>query len=203
MKRKIVLFGGTFDPVHCGHVQVAEYAAEHIGGDEVVFVVAKRSPHKNVFASASGVHRVAMVELAIAGYEKFCVSDCELGRGDPSYTFDTVTSFRDEYGAGCEFYWLLGADMVKDLLRWYKVRELIDACNICVMYRGGFERPDFSGFGELGVERVEKLKKCVISTPVIDVSSTEIRSKLSEGGDVSGFLCPAVLDYIKKNGLYR
>lgn len=203
MKRKIILFGGTFDPVHCGHVEVAEYAAEHIGVDEVVFVVAKRSPHKNVFASASGRQRVAMVELAIAGYEKFRVSDCELGRSDPSYTYDTVKIFRDEYGDGCEFYWLLGADMVKALLRWHKVRELIDACNVCVMYRGGFECPDFSGFGELGVGRVEKLKINVISTPVIDVSSTEIRSKLLAGGDVSGFLCPSVLDYIKKNGLYR
>lgn len=203
MKRKIILFGGTFDPVHTGHIKVAEFAFDYIGGDEVVFVVANRSPHKDTFASVGGRCRLEMVALAVAGKENFRVSDCELHRADPSYTIDTVRSFIEQYGPDAEFYWLVGADMVKDLGRWHEVEQLLDLCNVCVMYRGGFEKPDFSDFSDLGAKRVEKLKKNVICTPLIDVSSTEVRFKLARGEDLRGFLCPSVLEYIEKNGLYR
>ena len=203
MKSKIILFGGTFDPIHSGHVKVAEFAFDYIGGDELVFVVAKRSPHKCVFPSVEGSFRLEMVDLAVAGKDNFRVSDCELHRGDPSYTIDTVSSFIEEYGPDTDFYWLVGADMVKDLPRWHEVDQLLDLCNVCVMYRGGFGEPDFSEFSGLGAERVEKLKKNVICTPLIDVSSTEVRTKLACGEDLRGVLCPPVLEFIEKNGLYR
>lgn len=203
MKHKIILFGGTFDPIHSGHIKVAEFAFDYIGGDELVFVVAKRSPHKDDFASVDGGFRLAMVELAVSGKNNFRVSDCELNRGAPSYTIDTVLSFIEDYGPETEFYWLVGADMVKDLPRWHEIGQLLDLCNVCVMYRGGFVEPDFSGFFDLGANRVEKLKKNVICTPLIDVSSTEVRLKLACGEDLRGILCPSVLDYIEKNGLYR
>lgn len=203
MKHKIILFGGTFDPIHSGHVKVAEFAFDYIGVDEIVFVVAKRSPHKNDFASVDGRCRLAMVELAVGGKENYRVSDWELNRGDPSYTIDTVLSFIEEYGSDTEFHWLVGADMVKDLPRWHEIGQLLDLCNVCVMYRGGFGEPDFSGFFDLGANRVEKLKKNMICTPLIDVSSTEVRFKLARGEDLRGILCASVLEYIEKNGLYR
>jgi nicotinate-nucleotide adenylyltransferase len=203
MKDRIILFGGTFDPVHSGHTTVATFATEKIGADEVVFIPAKRSPHKNVFPVASGASRVEMLRLALAGNAKFSVSSCELERPDPSYTIETVSMFAARYGPDAQLYWLVGADAVGDLVRWHRAERVLDMCNLCVMYRAGYPEPDFAQLECLGAERVEKLSKHALATPLVDISSTEIRHKLAAGGDVSGLLSPAVLGYIEKNGLYR
>ncbi|MCD6392232.1 MAG: nicotinate-nucleotide adenylyltransferase [Planctomycetes bacterium] len=203
MKDRIILFGGTFDPVHLGHTTVAGFACEQIGADEVVFIPAKRSPHKNVFPVASGACRVEMLMLAVAGNAKFSVSSCELERPDPSYTFETVSMFAGRYGPKAQLYWLVGTDAVGDLCRWHRVERVLDICNLCVMYRAGYPEPDFSRLSCLGAERVEKLSKNAIATPLVDISSTEIRRKFAAAEDVTGLLSPAVLDYIEKNGLYR
>jgi len=189
--------------VHLGHTTVAAFAAEQIGADEVVFIPAKRSPQKNVFPVASGASRVEMLKLALAGNAKFKVSSCELERSDPSYTVETVSMFAARYGPGAQLYWLVGADAVVDLARWRHVERVLDMCNLCVMYRAGYPEPDFGQLDCLGAERVEKLGKHALATPLLDISSTEIRRKLAAGGHVSGLLSGAVLDYIEKNGLYR
>jgi nicotinate-nucleotide adenylyltransferase len=203
MKDRIILFGGTFDPVHLGHTTVAAFAAEQIGAGEVVFIPAKRSPHKNVFPVASGASRVEMLSLAVAGNAKFSVSSCELERAAPSYTVDTLSMFAGRYGPKSQLYWLVGADAVGDLALWHRAERVLDMCNLCVMYRAGYPKPDFSQLDCLGAERVEKLSKHALATPLVDISSTEIRRKLSVAEDVSGLLSLAVLGYIGKNGLYR
>ena len=203
MKDRIILFGGTFDPVHLGHTTVAAFAAEQIGADEVVFIPTKRSPHKNVFPVASGASRVEMLRLALSGTANFSVSSCELERPDPSYTFATVSMFAGRYGPESQLYWLVGADAVVDLGRWHRVERVLDMCNLCVMYRAGYPEPDFSRLACLGAERVEKLSKNAIATPLVDISSTEIRRKLAAAEDVTGLLSPVVLGYIEENGLYR
>ena len=144
--RKIILFGGTFDPIHLGHTAVAAFAAENIKAEKVIFVPAKRSPLKNLLPKAGDSDRFAMIALAIAGNEKFELSDCELKKSTPSYTLDTVREFKKAYGEDVEIYWLVGADSVDDLPYWYKITELIDECNLCVMYRAGYEKPDFKKF---------------------------------------------------------
>ncbi|MBN1391328.1 MAG: nicotinate (nicotinamide) nucleotide adenylyltransferase [Sedimentisphaerales bacterium] len=204
VKRKIALFGGTFDPVHIGHTAVAAIAAEHIGAEKVAFVPAKRSPLKNFFPEASDDDRLAMIALAIADNDKFELNDYELRKPKPSYTIETVRYFQGEYGAGFLIYWLLGADSISELSRWYGIIELIDECNLCVMFRGGFSPPDFAKFKDIwGEARVEKLQSNIIRTPLIDISSTEIRNRLASGRDVSGMLTPPVADYIRKHGLYQ
>jgi nicotinate-nucleotide adenylyltransferase len=200
---KLILFGGSFDPIHKGHLDVASYSFEKIGADKLFFIPAKRSPHKEDFPSASEADRVSMIRLAIGEQQRFAVSDFELKRPAPSYTIDTVFEFKKEYGDLTEIFWLIGADMIKELDKWHRVGELIDACNLCVMYRAGFKRPDFTEFREhLGQNRVEKLDKFVISTPLIDISSTEVRQNLAKRRDVSGFLAGSVLGYIAENKLY-
>jgi len=100
--------------------------------------------------------------------------------------------------------WLVGADGVNDLQHWFAIEELIDACNLCTMYRAGCEPPDFAGFeGVWGRRRVEKLQRNIIKTPLVNVSSTEIRERLAAGGDVADMLHPGVADYIRKHALYR
>ncbi len=203
-KRKIVLFGGTFDPIHLGHTGVITEAAKLAGAEKVIFIPAKRSPLKGFIPSASDNDRLAMIALAIAGHNNLELSDYELKKTEPSYTFETVRHFKAELGSEAEIYWLIGADSIDDLPHWYKIKELIDECSLSTMYRAGFEPPDFSKFTKLwGRRRIEKLQRNVIKTSLIDISSTEVRNRLASGGDVSNMLHPAVAEYIHKHDLYQ
>ena len=204
VKKKIALFGGTFDPVHLGHTAVAAAAAEHIGAEKIVFIPAKRSPLKDSFPEAGDDDRLAMIALAIADNKKFQLNDYELKKTKPSYTLETVRRFQADYGAKALIYWLVGADSIDELSRWYGIVELIDECNLCVMFRAGCEPPDFAKFKNIwGPARVEKLQRNIIRTPLIDISSTEIRNRLAAGRDVTDMLAPQVADYIRKHGLYQ
>lgn len=203
-KRKIALFGGTFDPVHIGHISVAEDAARQIGVEKIVFVPAKRSPLKGFLPQAGDEHRLAMIAIAITEKENFEVSDFELNKPAPSYTLRTVKKFQADYGEDCAIYWLLGADSIDDLQYWRAIEELIDACNLCTMYRAGCNPPDYTEYEAIwGRSRVEKLQRNIIKTPLVDVSSTEIRGRLALGEDTTGMLQDAVADYIRCHNLYR
>ncbi|MHC4295991.1 MAG: nicotinate-nucleotide adenylyltransferase [Planctomycetota bacterium] len=204
MKTRIVLFGGTFDPIHLGHTTVAADAARSIGAEKVVFIPAKRSPLKGFLPIASDGDRLEMIALATAD-EKICeASDFELNKPAPSYTLETVQKFQAAYGDEASIYWLIGADGVNDLTYWHKIVELIDACNLTTMYRAGCEPPTFAKFeGLWGRKRVEKLERNIVQTPLVDISSTEIRKRLTEGRNVSKMLHPAVYGYICEHGLYR
>lgn len=204
IKRKTALFGGTFDPIHIGHTTVAAAAAEHIGADKVVFIPAKRSPLKRSSPKAGDADRLAMISLAIADNKEFDLSDYELRKPQPSYTLETVRHFQAEYGSEVSIYWLAGADSIDELSRWYGIADLIDECNLCVMFRAGYARPDFTKFEDAwGAGRVEKLRRNVIPTPLVDVSSTDIRNRLAAGRDVAGMLAPAVAEYICEHNLYQ
>lgn len=202
--RKIALFGGTFDPVHLGHTKIASYAAEKIGAEKTIFIPAKCSPLKALSPAASASDRFEMIKLAIAGGSDFEVSDYELSKEGNSYTIETVRHFKEDCGKNAEIYWLMGADTIDEFVRWHRVVELIDECNLCAMYRAGCERPDFAGFEKVwGVGRVKKLQANIIETPLINISSSEIRSRIKAGEDISDMVCPAVCEYIQKHGLYK
>ncbi len=203
MAEKIILFGGTFDPVHTGHIEVAQAAAEKIGAKKAILIPARRSPHKNQKPVAIDIDRIAMLKLAIKDKNLFQISTIELNRAEPSYTIDTIHQLKQKFGGDCELYWLIGADMLKSLPLWHKVIELMDQCNISVMNRGGFDKPDFDSLiAKFDKETIEKLKKNSIETPLIDISSTEIRRKLADDEDAGEFLHPEVLKYIKDRRLY-
>jgi nicotinate-nucleotide adenylyltransferase len=203
VKRKIALLGGTFDPIHLGHTAVAAHASKQIGTTKVIFIPAKRSPLKGSPPKASNDDRLKMITLAIAKDEKFEVSDWELKRAEPSYTLETVRHFQQCLGKDTSIHWLMGADGVDELPLWYGIVKLIDECNLSVMYRAGCKPPDFDKFETLcGQQRIEKLRRNIIQTPLIDISSTEIRNKLAAGLDVSDMLHPSVAGYIRKHNLY-
>jgi nicotinate-nucleotide adenylyltransferase len=199
----MALFGGTFDPIHPGHTAVAAAAGESIGAEKVVFIPARRSPLKAFFPEAGDEDRLAMISLAISGNVGFELSDYELKKTGPSYTLETVRYFQSKLGGNTVIYWLAGADSLEDLPHWYGAQELIDECNLAVMYRAGFKAPDFLRFEPVwGRQRVDKLQRNVIKTPLIDISSTEVRKRFAAGRDVSGMVCPKVLQYIREHGLY-
>lgn len=202
--RRIALFGGTFDPIHLGHTTVAQAAAQQIEAERLIFVPARISPLKGFFPFARDDDRLRMIELAIAGNLLFAVSDSELKRPAPSYTLDTVRQFKNECGPETAVHWLIGADVVGDLVHWYKIPELIDQCHLTTMRRPGYPRPDFERFEPLwGAQRVAKLQQDVIEAPLINISSTEVRRRLAAGEDVSGMLHPDVIRYIHRHNLYR
>jgi nicotinate-nucleotide adenylyltransferase len=203
MKGKIILLGGSFDPIHNGHIIIARHAIAHTGADKLVFIPAQRSPHKPQFPAAGAADRLKMVELAIADEKKMSASDCELKREPPSYTIDTVRHFQKEYGPEVNLYWLIGADMLKDLPRWYRIEELLDECSLSLMMRPGFDKIELMRFVAIfGQARVNKLERNIIDNPLIDISSTEIRRRIASGQDVSQMVHPAVLAYIKEKRLY-
>jgi nicotinate-nucleotide adenylyltransferase len=193
--KKIILFGGTFDPIHNGHLAVAKSASQQIGASKVIFIPARRSPHKHLKPFATDDDRLTMLRLAIGSDNLFDASAIELNRGEPSYTIDTIRLLKQKMGEDCVFYWLLGADMLKDLMKWHKIGELMNECNICVMNRGGFDRPNFNGLPE-------KLRQNQIQTPLIDISSTEIRKRVADEQNISELVPPEVLAYIQKRKLY-
>jgi len=203
-RKKIILFGGTFDPIHLGHIQVADAALQHVGAEQIIFIPAKRSPHKKQQPIASETDRIAMIQLAIGARKDFSLSDCECKRPQPSYTLDTVREFLAQYGPDTALIWLVGADAVKDLPHWYRIDELLAAADIAVMYRAGYPRPDFEGCRpDLTPRQIEKLEKNVVPVPLVDISSTGIRTRLSQGQNVDDMLPAEVLAYIKTHDLYQ
>ncbi|MCE5341401.1 MAG: nicotinate (nicotinamide) nucleotide adenylyltransferase [Planctomycetaceae bacterium] len=202
-KEKIILFGGTFDPIHNGHIEVAICAMEKICASKFFFIPARRSPLKNKQPVAYDTDRIAMIQLAIERNKDFEISNVEMNRAEPSYTIDTIRQLHEKLGENCEFYWLIGADMLKDLPLWHEINDLLSECNICVMNRGGYQKPNFDSLrGRLSPEHIANLKKNMLETPMLEISSTEIRKQLVDEQDVSKFLPPAVIDYIKRRKLY-
>ena len=145
-----------------------------------------------------------MIALAVAENKNFQLSDYELKKAESSYTLHTVRQFQAEDGSEVLIHWLTGADSIDELSRWYKITALLDECNLSVMYRAGCNIPNFGRFNAVwGPGRIEKLQQNVIPTPLIDISSTQIRNGLAGALDVGDMLLPSVADYIHEHGLYK
>lgn len=199
----IILFGGTFDPIHNGHLAVAADAFARLEAHRLFFIPARRSPHKGDGPFASGDDRLAMIRLAIKHHEGFEADDCELRRAEPSYTLDTVLYFRSQFGRTATLFWLVGADAVRCLEHWYRIEQVLELCRLCIMHRGRMPRPDLGRLiPVLGATRVARLEKDILPTPRVDISSTEIRTRLAAGKSVESLVPEPVLDYIHQKGLY-
>ena len=182
MKRKIILFGGTFDPVHHGHTAVAQSAVDQIGADKLIFIPAKCSPHKQTHPQASDHARMAMLALTTAGNDKFSVSDCELKRPLPSYSLDTVNFFRRICGDNVQLYWLIGADMIPGLPAWHKIERIVEQCSLCIMTRPGYQDSGFAALERiLTPAQIQRLSRNMITVPSVETSSSRIRELLAGG----------------------
>lgn len=199
---KIILFGGTFDPVHIGHVTVADFARKKIGAERVIFIPAKQSPHKKTAPKANDFFRFEMLQLAVEGMTDLSVNDCEIERGLPSYTIDTVKYFNDRF-PDAKIYWLVGADALSSLHHWHCITELVELCTLSIMYRAGFPIPDMVSLeNTLNDEQIKKLEHNVIETPLIDASSTMVRQNIAKGSGITQLVGEKVAQYIKNNLLY-
>jgi len=206
----IGILGGTFDPVHFGHLRPALEIHEALGLDEVRLVPCLQPPHRPQ-PVASGRQRLAMLQAAVMGHPAFSIDERELGREGPSYTFDTLVSLKEEPG-NRSLCLMIGMDAFRGLPTWHRWHELIDLCHMVVMTRPGAEPP---GQGELAdfvkLHRVRGIDKLGTqasglllfhNVTHLDISGTQIRKLLSAGRDAE-FLIPAgVYDIIRREGLY-
>ena len=193
--------GGTFDPIHLGHIAAAEAARINFSLAKVIFVPAGEPPHKAGKVTNSQ-HRLAMVKLAIEGNDFFEISDLEISKPGKSYTVDTIAFFQELLGKQVELLFITGADAILDILTWYRVRELMQTCNFIAVTR--------PGFAELGLnQELEKMPRYVsqrvrvLEVPGLHISSTRIRADIGAGKEVSGLVPEKVAQYIKKYNLYR
>jgi nicotinate-nucleotide adenylyltransferase len=199
----IGILGGSFDPPHLAHLAVAETAIGALALERVVFIPARRPPHKTGRDLADAADRLEMVRLAISGHPAFEASDIELAREGPSYSLDTVKHFRDEAG-GAEIFFLIGMDSLIDLPTWYRIDELARLCRFVPFPRPGSPTPSAEHLAPaLGMEEARAVLQRALPMPPMDISSTEIRRLAAEGRSVRRFVPEAVADYIARRGLYR
>jgi nicotinate-nucleotide adenylyltransferase len=186
---KVGVFGGSFDPVHLGHLVVAEAAAQRLGLEQVRFVPAGRHPFKTGH-HASPEHRVAMVDLAIRGNPRFLLDAREAVRAGPSYTVETLRQLRAE-APGDSLFLLIGADAARELPAWHDAEDIAAAAVIVVLTRPGVAAPAHPLIGQIA------------EVPGIDISATAVRDAVRSGTSIRYLVPAAVEDYIRTHGLYR
>jgi len=206
MPTDIVLFGGTFDPVHNGHLIVARALAEQRGYERITLVPAASPPHKGA-AEASGEDRLAMLRLAVAGEELFDICELELRRAGPSYTHDTLRELRGRHGGAANLHWVIGADMLEDLPNWYRGRDVVEMANLIVAVRPPWDRRLPAIWANLASDFpsdwIQAVSKQVITVPLIDISSTEIRRRVAGGLSIQYLVPQTVEAYIAGHHLYH
>jgi nicotinate-nucleotide adenylyltransferase len=201
---RIGLFGGSFNPVHAGHLIASRAAAEHLRLQRVYLVPAAVPPHRAPKSLVAPEHRLQMLRLATEREGLFEVSDCEIRRPGPSYTVLTVEEFRRQLGDSAELFWIIGADSLPELANWYQVERLVDLCQIVTAARPGWEVPDLSALSRrLRPDQVEKVRGGILQTPRIDVNASEVRRRIAAGLSIRYLVPDAVADYIAAQNLYR
>ena len=219
--RSLGLFGGTFDPVHRGHLAAARTARERLHLDAVHFVVAGRPPHKERSPLSPYPHRCAMVSLACACQPGLVPSLAEAGPDFSGaatfYSVDLVRAYRKHLARGAHLYFLIGADAFLEVGKWREPEALLDACDFVVVSRPGFSLEQLRAAlppnmlprsrerrtSSRGTLRLRRSTVHLISSVNVPVSSTDIRRRVARGRSISGLVPAAVEDYIRKQSLYR
>jgi len=219
---KTLCFGGSFNPVHHGHLVTARAAAEVLGFNRVLLIPSGQPPHKPYHTDlAASHHRLAMCRLAVVGSDLFEVSDLEIARPGPSYTLLTVRELQQKGYAKSysldvrptvrdttfpsksrtivdKLAWLIGADMLNSLPKWHEPGALLNEVRFVILARPGYVF-DWSGLGP----DYQPLRSDVVQAPLLDISSTDIRARVRSGKPIDYLTPPAVVDYIRECGLYR
>ncbi len=197
---RIGVLGGTFDPIHFGHLAAAEEARLALDLERVLFVPAGVSPLKRDQARTPALHRLAMTRLAVASNPHFAVSTVDLDREGPSYTVDTLAILQAELGPAAELFFIVGADSLVDLARWHDPARLIQLCHLVAVSRPPYE------YDPAALERaLPGVTERVIYLPVplLDIASSDLRRRVREGRSIRYYVPAAVVDYIQAHNLYH
>ena len=197
---KIGVLGGTFDPIHNGHLGIADAACRELGLARVLFVPARDPWLKGRVDVVPSRDRFEMVKLAISGTPRYEISRVDLQREGPSYTVDTLSDLRRELGASAELYFILGMDAMEDLPEWREPDRIVQMCRLVVAKRPGVGIIDLKAL-EARLPGISG-RVVVIDNDLYDINSTEIRRLVAAGRSISGLVPDAVARYIRENGLY-
>jgi nicotinate-nucleotide adenylyltransferase len=202
-KERIGIVGGSFNPVHFGHLIIAQDAWDHLALSKLIFVPAAIPPHKVKQHRVSAEHRLNMLRLALADDERFEVSDIEIQRGGISYSIDTVLALQKE-NPNAELFFLMGSDSLVELHTWNRVDELVQACTIVTLLRPGEDTLDkMTQKIKLPPAVRTRLMQHVVDAHRIEISSTEIRRRIEQGLSIRYLLPRDVENYIFENKLYH
>lgn len=196
---RIGILGGTFNPIHRAHMQMARIALESMALDRVLLMVAADPPHKRVAGAVDGAHRFRMAELAAASFSNIAACDMELKRAGRSYTFDTLTGLKQLY-PGAELFWIVGSDMLLDLPNWHRADELLRLAGIIALPRQGECKNDAAAAQALRQRFGARV--ALLDQTVDRISSTEIRERVFHALPVQSLAEPAVERYFYEEGLY-
>lgn len=198
---KIGILGGTFDPVHLAHLLLAETCREECGLDQVRLLPASNPPHKQGETISPAKQRIAMLEFAVAGFPEFVVDRREIKREGLSYTWQTLTEFRDEFPDD-ELFFLMGSDSLRDLMTWKNPETIAELATLVAVNRGPISEEQMNAYLEPLPEVIRKAIRFV-QMPAVDISASEIRDRARAGRSLR-FLTPRPIErYIVEQGLYR
>lgn len=203
-KKKLGILGGTFNPIHVGHLIIAEAVREKCELSKVLFIPSAHPPHKEGQEVLHAPHRYQLVSLAVADNPFFEVSDVEMHGEGMSYSVETLKALRKGESEPADFFFIIGGDSVPELRTWKNIEELDKLCTLVVVSRPGWEIGQMPE-QELGLpESVkESLLHHVVSAPLIGISSTEVRGKVERGESIRYLVPRAVEEYILQYGLYK
>ena len=197
---KIGILGGTFDPIHNGHMAIAEEARAYLNLTEVLFLPAGQPWMKSDRPILQGRHRIEMIRLAIEGRPYFKLSTMEVEHQGPSYSVDTIARLKAQSAEASDLYFIIGWDNLARITLWKDPLKLIQLCFLVVVPRPGYDLPDFKKL-EAEIPGISK-KTIFMDNPRVDISATDIRNKVAQGLSISRLVPEKVAGYIKENGLY-
>jgi nicotinate-nucleotide adenylyltransferase len=199
---RVGVLGGTFDPVHLGHLVLAEQCREQAQLEQVWFVPAARPPHKQEYVLTSFEHRAEMLALALAGQPAFRIDDLEKGRPGPSYTVDTLAELARR-NPGVELFFIVGADCLPDLPHWHEPQRLADLATLLIAARPGWSVGQSGDLqNTLSLSPGQVLRQQLLQIPLIDISSRDLRQRVAEGHSIRYLVPRAVECYIGTHRLY-
>jgi nicotinate-nucleotide adenylyltransferase len=201
MMSNLGILGGTFDPVHLGHLAIAEEARQQLNLAEVIFIPAGHPYFKTLAFISPPEHRVNMLNLALAEKAYFKISLTEIKRPGPSYAVDTVAKMKRQLSADDEIFFILGWDSLLTLPRWEQPERLIKMCKIVAVPRPGYPQPDLRLI-EPDLPGVTQ-RTVILEKPLIDIRSTDIRERVRKGLSIDNLVPPAVVKYIQEKALYK
>lgn len=197
---KIGIMGGTFDPIHIGHISCAREVKNKLNLDKILFIPTGEPPHKISRLITSAEHRLEMVRLAIEKYDYFDVSDIEVKRKNYTYTYDTIKELKSVY-CNDDFYMIIGADTLADIVNWYKALEVFALCRFIAMKRPGANYDLFESYLKIAMEAGADV--IPVDIPEINVSSTDIRERIERNEGISELVPRSVEEYIISNDLFQ
>lgn len=194
MAMKIGILGGTFNPIHNGHLLIAKTAKQSYSLEKIIFIPCFIPPHKGTDALDSPEIRYAMTDLAISEYPDFMISPIEIERKGKSYSKDTIQEIKIKYGSASSIYFIAGTDIIAEINTWKGIDELLSLCRFIAISRPGYP---------LNIPKEYKEKIDIIEIPGIDISSSEIRKKIFNCESIHGLVPECVEKYIYGYGLYQ